>query len=298
MSAPGRVVAYRFAGGLGNRMFQLMLAHVLAERIPDLAVTGPPLPEWGIAPPDLPLPPRRIRLAGHEVDLARLSYLLGAGIVDGIETEALGCRMELLSRPLAQRLFPALMHAGVATAPDELVINIRAAEILGPVHPGYRPLPLAFYARLIAETGLKPVFVGQLGEDRYSAALRARFPAARIIPSASPMQDFATLRAARHLVVAVSTFSWLAAWLSEAETIHLPLAGVLHPGLRRDVDLVPLGDPRWRFHLFPAAGWGGTAAELDAAIDGSEAGREATRDEVAQLAAPDLLLGAAETGAS
>jgi len=292
---PGRVIAYRFAGGLGNRMFQAMLADALAERL-GLAVTGPAMPEWRIAPADLPLPARRVLLAGHRVDVARLSYLLEAGIADGVETEALGCRMELLSRPLAERLFPAALHEGAQTAPDELVINIRAAEILGPVHPGYRPLPLAFYARLLAETGLRPVFVGQVGDDRYSAALRARFPDARILPSVSPMQDFATLRGARHLVLAVSTFSWLAGWLSGAQTIHMPLAGFLHPALRRDVDLVPLADPRWRFHLFPAEGWGGTPAELDATIAGQEAGREATRDELALLSDADLVLDAARTG--
>jgi hypothetical protein len=65
------------------------------------------------------------------------------------------------------------------------------------------------------------------------------------------MYDFALMRAARHLVVSVSTFSWLAAWLSHAETITIPLTGFYNPAQRPDVNLLPLDDPRYRFYLFP-----------------------------------------------
>ncbi|MGX9964972.1 hypothetical protein ACVFYP_16710 [Roseomonas sp. F4] len=69
------------------------------------------------------------------------------------------------------------------------------------MHKDYRPIPLAFYERLIAATGRPAVFLGHLGEDAYSAALRKRFPAATFVPSMGPMKDFPALRAARHLVV-------------------------------------------------------------------------------------------------
>jgi hypothetical protein len=49
----------------------------------------------------------------------------------------------------------------------------------------------------------------------------------------------------------VSTFSWLAAWLSDAEQIFMPLSGLLNPMQSTDVDLAPLNDPRYRFFLFP-----------------------------------------------
>ena len=49
----------------------------------------------------------------------------------------------------------------------------------------------------------------------------------------------------------VSTFSWLAAWLSEARRIVLPVSGLFHPVQSPDIDLLPLADPRYSFVLFP-----------------------------------------------
>jgi hypothetical protein len=280
-----KVIRYRFGGYLGNRVFEAMLAPAIAERIPGLAVSGDPLPEWRLAPPLLPLPARHVKLGGHRVDIPHLAYLLREDLIDGIESMALGFRMDLRPpRATAERLFPASLAEGVAFGPDTLVISIRAAEILGPRHPSYRPLPLAFYARLIAETGLRPAFVGQLGDDAYSDALRARFPRAEFLPPQGAMTDFATLRRARHLCLSISSFAWLAAWLSAAETIHLPVAGMYHPKLRKEIDLLPVADPRYRFHHFAPGPWGGTEAELRQAIEGDDAGRTMPREEALRLA--------------
>ena len=285
------VIRYVLGGRLGNRMFEVMLAHSLARRLGDCLVTGEGLPEWDIAPCPHPLPPRHLKLAGHRIDLGRLRYLLDHRLIDGIETTALGCRMELLE-PLEQvrALFRAPGPPAEGYGSDTLVINIRADEILGARHKDYRPLPLAFFARLIGETGLRPVFLGQIGDDRYSDALRARFQTAKFVPSRGPMADFATLRASRHLCVAVSTFSWLAAWLSLAESIHLPLAGMLHPRQRPDMDLLPLADPRYHFHLLPHGDWKGTEAELVEALSGAEAGLNLSRDRALQLVQANVAL--------
>jgi hypothetical protein len=105
------------------------------------------------------------------------------------------------------------------------------------------------------------------------------------------MADFGVLRASRHLCVAISTFSWLAAWLSEARTIHLPVAGALHPRQRPDMDLLPVADPRYRFHLFEPRPWGGTAEELELAIHGPEAGTPITAEAALALAEPKAAFG-------
>lgn len=285
-----KVIRYRLGGYLGNRMFEVMLAHGLARRIPGMVATGDALPEWRIAPPHRVPPPRHVKVGGHRVDVARLAYLVGAGLVDGIETDALGCPMELLDLEPALALYPAAMSPGEGYGPEALVINIRAAEILGPRHKDYRPLPITFYALLVAETGLRPVLLGQLGDDSYCAALRARFPGAVFVPSRGPMADFGVLRVSRHLWVAISTFSWLAAWLSGAETIHLPVAGMFHPGQRPHVDLLPVADPRYRFHLFGVHRWAGTPEVLDAAVGAAEAGRAIPAEEALRLGQPNLVL--------
>jgi hypothetical protein len=51
----------------------------------------------------------------------------------------------------------------------------------------------------------------------------------------------------------VSTFAWWPAWLSDAERIFYPLAGIFDPGWvgpenqRYRIDLMPRGDARYRF---------------------------------------------------
>ncbi|MBB5693436.1 O-fucosyltransferase family protein [Muricoccus pecuniae] len=277
------VIRLNATGGLGNRMFECLFAHRLAAELPGAVLTGSALPEWGIAFPARPLPHPSITIQGHRPDLPRLGMLVRQGLLRGIETNCLACRMDLLP-PLdvAHALFPAEV-AEVAYGDDALVINLRLAEILGPRHKDYRPLPIAYYDRLIAGTGLRPVFIGQLGDDPYSTALRARYPRAEFERSRGAMADFAVLRSAHHLVLPVSTFSWLAAWLSEASTIHLPLIGFFHPKRRPEVDLVPLADPRYRFHLFPADAWTGTDEALRGAIEGKEAGVEISARDAASL---------------
>jgi hypothetical protein len=278
------VVALKTSGGLGNRMFECLFAHRLVAELPGAVLTGSALPEWGIRFPALPLPRPSVFVQGHRPELARLVSLVRQGILRGIETNCLACRVELLPpigdvRALFRPIPPPVVHG-----PGTLLINIRGAEILGPRHKDYRPLPLAHYERLINETGLHPVFMGQLGDDPYTSALRERFPQAGFEPSRGVMEDFATIRAARHVALPVSTFSWLAAWLSEAETIHLPIIGFFHVRRRPEVDLLPITDPRYRFHLFPEDRWDGSPQSLAHAIRSAAPAQELTRREAATLA--------------
>jgi hypothetical protein len=133
-----------------------------------------------------------------------------------------------------------------------LLCNIRQGDILDGHHPDYVLLPIDFYAELIGRTGLNPVFMGQLEPSPYLAALRARFPAARFVQSGGAAADFEQIRRARHIVPAISTFSWVAAWLSDAEQIFLPVLGLFNPAQNRGVDLLPLHDGRYKFFHFPA----------------------------------------------
>ncbi len=143
-------------------------------------------------------------------------------------------------------------------APDELVINIRAGELLKGHISWYPLVPPGFYKTLVEHTGLRPVLLGQLDKSPYMRAVLRACPHARLLPSAGPMVDFNRLRHAQNLCVAVSTFSWVAAWLSQAQHIHYPLLGFLHPlCITRGwdgtggIDLTPLGDERYAYHLLP-----------------------------------------------
>lgn len=251
-------------GNLGNRMLQLMLLESLKRLAPQVRLGGVSLPEWGInsarlLPEDGPA----LRLIGQHVDVPWLARLIRAGLIDKLEFAALGFRMaHYLPRYEYRHLFPRRPCPEVPGLQSSLLINVRGAEILKDTHADYGPLPIDFYRQVIERTGLPPIFMGQLADDPYSAALRHAFPNARFMPSQGAEADFEIIRSARHIVASVSTFSWLAAWLSDAESIHLPLCGIFNPRQRPDIDLSALGDPRYRWYDFPIRHWEGSEAQF------------------------------------
>jgi hypothetical protein len=259
-------------GNLGNQMFQLMLAEALRQRCTGLEIGGLKLPDWQVQRELMqPLGARRLRLIGQHLDLPCLVGLIQHGFIRELEVAALGFRMShYLPRTHNAALFPrppGLAHTPLPELQDSLLINVRGAEILGDVHEDYGPIPLAFYRQLIAQTGQRPIFMGQLGDDAYSQALRGAFPQALFLTSRGAMGDFDLIRSARHVVVSVSSFSWLAAWFSHAQTVHLPVLGMFNPAQRPDIDLLPQGDPRYRFYRFEVRRWRGSDVQRRALLE-------------------------------
>ena len=168
----------------------------------------------------------------------------------------------------SNELIPKVAEPTYLSANDELLINVRGDEILGRCHPDYGPVPLSFIHATIEGTGLKPVFLGQLGDDYYSRGLRAQFPKARFIGSGGAYCDFEAIRSAHHILPAVSTFSWLASWLSCAQSIHLPVLGMLNPEQRNDTWLLPHTEPRYCFYKFPIRIWNGSNEQVKSVLDG------------------------------
>ena len=237
-------------GGLGNRMIQYMAALALGARVPGARYSQVHLPEWGIQVAPVEGDLRTEVVTDAAVPLDRLGAALRGGAVERVDIRSYAQRMANFG--------PAAMYREVfrspsvrGTGPGELLCNIRQGDILDARHLDYVLLPVEFYAELVERTGLSPVFMGQLDDSVYMRALQARFPRARLVPSQGAAADFAFIRASAHIVPAVSTFSWLAAWLSEADSVHLPVVGLFNPVQTRSVDLLPLTDSRYRFTFFP-----------------------------------------------
>ncbi len=238
-------------GAVGNRMIQYIAALALAARVPGVRLEKVHLYEWGIQIPPTPTDPARtIVVRTPAIDHAALAGALRDGAADCVDIQTYAQRVEnFLPHGAYRGLFggPSAVGAG----PGELLCNIRQGDILDARHPDYVLIPIDFYAELVERTGLRPVFMGQLEPSPYLDALRARFPQARYLPSQGPVADFAFIRGSHAIVPAVSTFSWLAAWLSDAERIFMPALGLFHPLQSRDTHLLPLDDARFRFTLFP-----------------------------------------------
>jgi len=236
-------------------MFQLMLAIELSKRLGDAPIYGYRLPDWGIIGPKAPKrrlhPDEMFLIYNHKFSLKNLLTLLNGKLVNGVVIEGWGMRVEYYGPPQRfQRLFTSIQETPVLSE-SELLIHVRAEDILSGWHPEYFPMAFSYFERIIAVTGLSPVFMGQIGDDNYSIALKNKFKGARFLPHASPVVDFQTIRRSHHIALSISSFSWLSAWLSEtAKTIHMPLAGLFEPK-PAGANLIPFSDPRYRYYKVP-----------------------------------------------
>lgn len=254
-----RIIKITPAGNVGNQMFQYMFARMLQARVPDARVVGYSMDMWSLrASACDPLPDKTITVSGgHWQDVAGLVDHLSGSDARAVDYGGYGQRLEYYGSPQEMgALFTPPEPIDVPVFDDDhLLINVRGNEILRGIHGDYLPVPVSFYARLIADTGLHPVFMGQILNDFYSIALRNAFPDATFLPSMGPIRDFEMIRRAAHVAISVSSFSWLAAWLSQAKTIHVPVLGFLNPRQRPDINLLPADDCRYRFHKFPVRFW-------------------------------------------
>lgn len=251
-------------GNMGNQMLQYMVALSIQRRLGDLDISGHNIPNWNIsAPSPADFSNRPLRLGGHLIDADQIVRILASERVRDVLFHALGFRLRNLETPdFYRKIFRTDIDVA-GYGPGHVVINVRGAEILGRKHKYYRPLPFSYFDTVIENSGAHPVFMGQLGDDPYSERLRIRYPQAMFLPSQGPLKDFEILRRSHEISVSVSTFSWLAAWLSEAKTIHYPVCGMLDPILRPDIDLLPLHDDRYIFYSFRSRKWAATNGDFE-----------------------------------
>jgi hypothetical protein len=279
-----KLIVVRHVGNIGNRMFQYMFSRHLQTFVPGSTVVGYSIPGWGLdSPASVDIDGETLLVeGGHEFNVGRIAYQLRNEIFNRVVLRVFAQRLEYLPDvDIARAWFAASSAEFHSASRHEILINIRGAEILSGLHADYMPLQLDYYRKLIDHTGLSPVFMGQIDDGPYGRALRTEFGKARFLPSISPLIDFTTIRNAVNICCSVSTFSWLAAWMSpRAETIHLPLAGIFNPQQRRDVDLIPLSDARFRYWQFPVRRWAATIEQIRHVTEGRDESEYRTSDEV------------------
>ena len=252
------VIRLRPIGNLANRMLQFMAARRLADLVPGAVVIGVHLPEWGWEPSaqdQVGVSAGAAVIERHDqFDLSILSQRLNSGEYKEVVLQDFLQDLRFYHGPGYYRALFKPSQRDMVDLPtfcdQELIINIRGGEILAGIDH-YPLVPVAFYQEIVERTGLLPVLMGQLDESPYLDRLVQAFPNARRIPSQGPARDFQMVRSATNIVLSVSTFSFLAAWLSNARTVHLPLLGFFNPSHVREVNLLPLEEFHWKFYLFP-----------------------------------------------
>lgn len=247
-------------------MAQYLVAMRLRQLVGDLEVSGYNMPEWGLVAPVREQGNRAWpELSGNLFDLRQVARRMKAGKLDRASLSGFGFRLEHFpSSQESRKWFVSSGSAQEVLGDDELLINVRAEDILGRgIHPDYGLLPIGFYRALVRQTGLKPVFQGQIEAGPYVDGLLNALPEARVLPSQGAAADFQIIRQAKNVVLSLSSFTWIAAWLSEARQIHVPVYGFFNPRQRPDIDLLPVADARYRFYAFPVRQWTGSPVQLD-----------------------------------
>jgi hypothetical protein len=270
------------SGRLGNQMMQLMTARRMVGSLPDFEVYGYHMPDWRLSRPVIegqPYCPLLVRGAAAPLDL--VGWLCRRGLVSAVMMRSITVdHRRFLPRNDAQELFrPEPEEDAPGFDETHLVINIRGEDILFGKSGDYGPVPLEYYRAILRETGLKPVFMGQLFDDYYSTMIRSSFPDALFVPHTTAIRDFQIIRNSRNIVVSPSTFSWLAAWLSDAKRIYMPLIGGWNPEQRPDGNLTPADDPRFVYDLFPVRIWKASPEQI-ASLEHERAFRRVTAAEI------------------
>lgn len=133
----------------------------------------------------------------------------------------------------------------------DISIHIRSGNIWqvnspGHVHGAHCALPFSFYQSILEQPHWDNIYIVTADPDDLMVLKVARQFSAHV-QSSSVDDDFNFLMSSPNVVLSVSTFSWWAAWLSDAKRIFFPISGLFDPSFRPDINLVPDDEPRYQF---------------------------------------------------
>jgi hypothetical protein len=202
---------------------------------------------------------RRVSLGKNQEPIG-LSFLLRHSLLDEVQITGTGLNVKNLSYGLnfsrsleigsyrAACCRPTILSENLTEA---VFVHLRAGDLIADnklARYDMYPLSMSYLRNLRKELNRDLVFVGEARtNDRYMESVVQNFGHDSLLPDNCIHDDFRVLMNATKVAISLSTFSWLAAWLStRAEEVYIPTAGFFHPKVRRDIDLVSGLDNRFK----------------------------------------------------
>jgi hypothetical protein len=221
-----------------------------------VSVEGYNIPEWGLCKPLTDIPSSNIIIGSHLTRTIPCCLMIDTFKPQLINLDRPIFRVDNYGKP--QDFLPLFPYSEPSAAiPDDcLLIHIRAGDVAALTNDKYGPLPIRYYEYLIVKTALRPLFISEQGRNDYFDLLKATFPNAEMIGGTSAIADFQIIRNAKNVALSVSSFSWMATFLStRVQQIHLPIAGHFDPMNDPFPDFLPINDSRYVFHNICRKAW-------------------------------------------
>ena len=129
---------------------------------------------------------------------------------------------------------------------NDIVLNFRGTDM------SWAQMPPSFYTRILDGESFDKLWIVTEDPQHKTVQRLLRLYSGELF-SDSPITDFRFVMSARRIIITVSTFCWMAAWLSDADKIYFPLGSPCDLFDRNnDKRLIVTGDPRYIYirHLF------------------------------------------------
>ena len=250
------MVEVKYIGGLGNRLFQYCLGRIIAESL-GYRLSASPIAGF---------PGTRRVVAGKDFSDAPVHHLTGQKIdLPGVLREATPRRIVLHGyfqryeyfQPFKDSirknwLVPEFRPASPRSA-GEIALNIRRGDY---IQMGWAT-PFKFFRDVLDAVPHERIcIVTDEPDDPFFKRFR---PYAPLLFHKGALEDFAMLLSFKRIVITQSTFSWWAAFLSEAEEVVVPVSsdGLWSGHTKRfdvdmRIDLDVFDEPR--FKMIPISG--------------------------------------------
>ncbi len=234
-------------GRTGNNLFQLADAFHLAKLNPNIYLSDFEINELGFTLDNLVRDAGNamLKITAHspaeaeQLILANLNR--GADLVLFLDYLNISPDLAFAEQRFLRSLFERMMVP--KTDIPRTIIHIRAGDVwksyrsIGrPIHPDYFPLPLSFYKKM-KESLVGPVEIvsEEGGPDWYLRSVCKITAPVKLHVARDLAEDFQDFLNSNHLILSVSTLSWIASLIGNAEVIHYPKLGLFDPERRGDL---------------------------------------------------------------
>lgn len=279
MLASCQIVLPIKAGRTGNNLFQLAFAHYLSKQFGNAEIVHFGLPELDI--PEHPAYRWAIGLqadfiVNQDTDLRIPLFNSELKMTSGIiQTSAWGMNSKYFeeSRDYLLKLLPQRLLTHDATTSEletETLCHVRGGDVWDRsrfrngknLHPDYSALPVSYYEKILETSNKRIKFlIEKSTPDWYTALLVDRFGQTAISSSSTVQIDFRRMLLANNLGLSLSTFSWMAGFLGNANVVHFPVIGLFNPLQRPDLDF-SVKEKKVQKYFFSPHNWTGSKKDI------------------------------------